>query len=812
MAREKRRTQHRHETQRGASQRAVAQHQLSAEQQAQLDAQLQAVGALAQTLREAQAEGREAVLRQTGAIRDLPTDLALAYAQQLGDQRGPMAHDAADVAQAVGELDPRKEVAREARRSRIRLRSAGAIPSLVIPLPAGNAPVAFTPPTPITRPQTPDTASQILRPQFAEAFATRTREQGEITLLIGWQEGQDPNFLRGQRLDLSFWREGAGDFEQMEPMSRRRFHAEVVDDLRASAEGDLVPVTRAQARRLILDALAVNEWRGTPPGAEFQRHRAQITQRLLGEPEDEAARAEIAEEERRVAREGDLFLMSRDMEPDETIANWIGAWSFGDFALTYDLLAADHSLRQRQSRDEYIALRRQWATEAAPNSLRLTLIREQAQRASALWVPNAPTALGAGERKDAEAFWSLVLHESPLGGQLDELPFATLTSKESGRHWYWTGYTLARDASFGVWRVSRNRDEGAASQALNIEELQRRVKEARETVERITQAPPPQPRSEEANEALRTVTGALTSALHYSDALTVRLPLDESVYRDAVSDARSLNNHERAAALLEKMQGRFADDTRTRFELGAEQYLVSTQYEAQGQTEAAATWLERAIATLASVAEAQPTAEHIQGLAELLMRQGHYNQAEERLRAAIRTEPERATLYSDLADTLVARITGENLDDDTPVTDDERRRIAHEALGALREASRLDGSIPGLFTRMGAIYDLLQQPDDALIALEEGVRRDPGDAEAQYALGSLLLTREQPQRAQPLLETAVQLSPLAIPYRISLAAAYAALERYTEATRELDLIDRLQPGLPQVAELRSIMARQRKKR
>lgn len=811
MAREKRRVQHRHEAQRTASQREAAP-ELTAELRAQIDAQLGALGTLAQALREAQTNGRDALLAELDAIRALPDGVAVAFAHQLGDQRGPTTRDAADVAQALGELDTRREVAREARRSRIRLRSTGAMPSLVIPPAEGATPSEVSPPVVSTRALAHDTSGQQTGPLFAEGFATRTREQGEIVLLLGWQEGQDPNFLRGQMLHLSFWREGVEHFEQLDAMSRRRFHSEAVDGMRGEAEREVVPVTWAQARRLVQEALAVNAWRGTEPDAAFQRYRAQMTQRLLGEPEDEAAREAIAEEERRTAQEGDVFLVGRDLEPDETVANWIGAWCFGDYALAYDLLAVDHPQRQRQTRDEYIALRRQWAMEAKADGLRLTLIREQEQRASMLWVPNAPTGLGGGERKDIEAFWSLLLHESPIGGQLDEMPFATLTSKESGRHWYWTGYTVARDRTFGVWRISRNRDEGSSSQALSIEELQRRIKEAHETVERITQAPPPQPRSEEANEALRAVTGALTSSLHYSDALAVRLPLDEGVYQAALTDARSLNNHERAAALLEKMQGRFTDDIIVRFELGAEQYLVSTQYESQGQNEAAATWIERAIATLTSVAAEQPTGEHIQGVAELLMRQGHYNQAEERLREAIRIEPERASLYSDLADTLVGRITGENLDDDTPVTEDERRRVAHEALGALREASSRDASIPGLFTRMGAIYDLLKQPDDAQIALEEGVRRDPGDADAQYALGSLLLSRTQPQQAVAPLETAVQLSPLTITYRLNLAAAYAALERYSEATRELDLIDRLQPGLPQVGELRAVMARQRKSR
>src|SRR5262249_20351810 len=149
-----------------------------------------------------------------------------------------------------------------------------------------------------------------------------------------------------------------------------------------------------------------------------------------------------------------------------------------------------------------------------------------------------------------EAFWSLIVHEVASGGQLDELPLATLASKETGRHWYWTGYTLARDPRLGLWCISRSRDEGAASQALGIEEIQQRISEAHKTVEAITAQPAPQPGSDEAKEALRAITGALTAALHYSDALLVRLPLDEQIYRDAVSDARGIGNHERAAALL----------------------------------------------------------------------------------------------------------------------------------------------------------------------------------------------------------------------------------------------------------------------
>lgn len=817
MARSERRGQRSHGHGAGHHERAEAP-TLDADQERQVAELLAGVPALAESLRAAAPEGRDALTTRLVAVSDAPEPVALAFALRLGDVRGDAARDAADVAQAMGELEARRDVAREARRARLRLRSTGAPATLPI---AAAAPVASpsaaapmrqvdTHATPLITPSRATTPAP-QSPRLTLAFASRTRERGEIVLVLGWQEGSDPNFVRGHVFELGFWQAGVRDFSLVEPMSRGRFERDVLAPLRED-DVELVPVTWAQARRLVLEALDVNEWHGSQPHTDFQRHRALVTARLLDVPDDATARAEVEAEEARAATAGDRFLISGELEPDEVALNWLGSWSFGDFALAYDLLANDHAIRAKESRAEYIALRRQWAKEAEPSGLRVALVREQERRATALWVPGAAGVVGAGERKDVEAFWSLVLREVEMGGQMDELPLATMTSKETGRHWYWTGYTLARDRASGLWLIARSRDEGATSQSLTVEELQKRVGEAHETVQRITASPPPDPRSEEAAQALETITGALTSSLHYRDALMVRLPLDEANYRDAIVDARTLGNHERAAAIIERMGGRFGNETRNRFELGVEQYLVAEQYAQQGLVEAESAWLERAVGTLTAVVEAEPTAEHLQGLGELLARQGHYHQAEARLREGIAADPQRAMLYSDLSDALMGRITGENLDEPAEPSDEERRAVAREALGALREAAKLDNTIAGLYARMGAIYDLLGQPEDALIALEEGVRHDPGDAAAHYALGSLLLAREKPAEALPHLETAVQLNPLAVPQRLNLAACYGALERYADAQRELDLVDRLQPGLPQTAELRTIIARQRNKR
>ena len=628
---------------------------LTEAQSAALTALLGELPALAAALRAAQHGGRPALAAALGRVEQLEEPVALAFALRLGAVRGAGANDAADVAQAMGELDPRREVAREARRARLRLRSAGATPSLTIaPLPAAAARAAQATAEPVH-------FASAHHPLLVEGHITRSRDAGELSMILVWQEGANPDIVRAQLFLLEFWHGGLKDFSVTESMTRRHFQQDILGRFKTEA-GTLASVNWAQARRLVLEALAVNDAAGTEPAADLTAHRAQMEERLIGEPRDDEQRQAIAAEAERFAREGDRPFIASNLQPDETVADWIGAWSFGDYGLVYDLLADDSPLRRAQSRAEFIALRRQWARESQPAALRLTLIREQERRASALWVPGAvPGAVGAS--RDEEAFWSLVLSDTPVGGQLEELPMATLLSAETGRHWYWTGYTLQRDRTFGIWTIARIRDEGRASQGLTIEELQQRLKEAHEQMEQMAESTTEQTSEAEATELVRKITGVISAALHYHDALIVRLPLDEPTYRAAVDDARALANHERAAALLERMVARFADAPRLRYELGLEQYLVAETAMQQGQAEGATAWLERATATLAQVVEAEPTTQNLQALAEVLMRRGHLTMAEARVREALAQDEARATLHADLASVLMGQAGGENLED-----------------------------------------------------------------------------------------------------------------------------------------------------
>ncbi|MGH2485012.1 MAG: tetratricopeptide repeat protein, partial [Ktedonobacterales bacterium] len=290
-------------------------------------------------------------------------------------------------------------------------------------------------------------------------------------------------------------------------------------------------------------------------------------------------------------------------------------------------------------------------------------------------------------------------------------------------------------------------------------------------------------------------------------ALLVRLPLDEAIYREGITDARSLGNYERSSALLEKLRARFGGaDQRLTFELGVEQYLAAEQAASQADAHGEMAWLERSVQTLTRVVEAEPTAEHLQGLGELLSRQGHFNQAETRLREAIAAEPQRAMVHADLADTLMGRISSENLDDPIALSTDEQRDLARQALGELREALKLEPTLTGVYTRIGALSEVLEQHDDALIAFDEAIRRNPGDAEAHYTLGTIYMSRRQPENALPHIESAVQLAPGNLAFRIGLAMAYVGVGRRQEAMREIELLESVAPGLPQIADLRRVLA------
>lgn len=728
--------------------------------QATVSALLAELPTLSQQLR--QSSERQAAQQALAPLERQPDPVLRAFLNGLATTRSA---EAADVALALAELAHNRALGKEARRALVRLRSAGIAPGFSVPQAA-----------PVTR------SNERI---FAQGFVTQSRESGEVQLAISWYENQTTGNVRGMVFLLEFWNDGIKEFTLTDAMTARRFQQRfgvkgTGHEGHAHEHPEVVTCSLAQARALVLEAFSINDWRKKALPDAYKRQHALIREVLLN--------AQVSEEEAQtIEQEGDRPWIAQGMEPEEVVVNLLGAWSFGDYGLAYDLLADDHPSRRAQSRDEFIAQRRQWAEEARPGGLRLLLIREQTAAtppASGLWLPGGQRL---GARKEIEAFWSLALQDSPLGGQMDELPMGTIINPESRRHWYWTSYTLTQQNT--TWRISRQRDEGLTAQGLPIPELQKRIQEATEEAKRISQSTP---RTEqEVEDAYRKLIGTVATSLHFSDALIARLPLDRAPYEQAVLDARSIAQYERAAAYYSKMLDRFADRANLLTQLGIVQYLAGEREDQEGNALGARTWRERATASLEASLELAPNTDTYQALGELRARANRLDEAEQLLKQALELDPTRAEIWSELGTIQLSQ------------------NEAQKALESYQQAARRSPDLPGIYFRIGRTYRTLGDTTNAQLAYEEAIRRNPNDAESHNNLAGIL-QEQQPARAIELLERAVALAPTNALFHANLAAMHFTAGSAKRGRAELELAEQLDPSNPRVQQVRALAKSQKK--
>lgn len=656
------------------------------------------------------------------------------------------------MALALAELSQQQALRKEARKALVRLRSVGIAPSFSVPATEASAPQRHRP--------------------FYIGYISQTREQGEVQVALAWYENQTAGDVRGMVFLLEFWRAGVKDFYQTDVTTTRRFQQDFSKNSRSGEHVDVLPCTLAQARQLVQEALEINSWHKSPLPDAYKRSYATIRDQLLN--------ASIpAEEEQAALREGDRPWISRGLESEELVANTLGAWSFGDYGLFYDLLADEHSSRRAQTRAEFVQMRRQWASEADPAGLRVLLLREQqaGQSQSSLWVP---TNIRAGGQKEVEAFWSMLIKDSPLGGQMEELPMATIINRDTNRHWYWTAYTLVQQG--GVWRISRQRDESLLTQGVPIPDLQQRVKDKTEEANRIAQS---QPKSEEeAEEATRNLFAAVATSLHANDALIARLPLDRAPYDQAALDARSIGQYERAAAYYQRMLDRFGDRPRLLTQLGIMQFLAGERDGQEGNQAGAQGWWASASASLEEALTLAPTADTYQALAELRLRANRLEEAEQLIRQSLELEDTLAERWGQLGSIQM------------------NRNNPRSALESFQQAAQRNPDLPGIYLHIGRAYRALGELENARQSYEEAIRRNPNDTEA-YNNMAALLEEQDPAQAISLVERAVSLAPNVALYHANLAGLLLKTGATKRGKAELELAERLDSNNPVVRQVRA---------
>ena len=687
----------------------------------------------------------------------------MALLKALAKQQDP---DAADVLLAINELTPNKAIRKEARRGLIQLAGAKIYPSWT-PEPESGPAVAVTNP-----------------PRFWKGFVTETREEGELEIVLCWEQGFEYNEARLMAFMLDFWEEGVQNFTT-EVGSKRHIDARLGNTkVRYSKsigrEIRIIDCTLAEGRRLIQEALSINTWREKRPSKEY-RHNLPTVQQLVLNASD------LDEDT------GKTFI-NPDLDPDEIVGNFIGAWTLGDFGLCFDLLASDSPLSEGLSRDEWVDLRRKWADEAHPARYEPHFLRERERSQQSLWLPSSVLSDRVATQREIEIGWSLELTDTPLSGTLPEMPMGTAVYKETGRRWFWTSYTLVHEED--AWRIQRMKDEGANAQSLPIAELQQRLQTIDDRIREIMEAhQPTEPGVEQYYEEIiwRTI-----QALHYDDALLVKLPLDRTIYDDAYSRARGLQLTERAIVYLEGIIQHFPKDHdigNILQHLGVSQAGLSGQYKQDNMDELSEHFFELALESLRkSIAVNNAALAHII-LAELFMTNNREEEAVAELQLAqslTSDRDEEAQIEADLASIAMGH---KNYD---------------EAIARFKRVAEINPNYNGVWLNIGLAYRRQEKYDEAETYYQRAVEAQPNDFAAYAELGTLYIVKKQLDKALEIVEQGLRYHPNSAHLHALLAAIYSENGDRRRAQSELAEAERINPDLEVVQAMREMLHTKRK--
>lgn len=655
--------------------------------------------------------------------------------------------DAADVLSAINELGANKNVRKEAKRALIRLEGEKVYPQWkppLLPPPVLQSAVAHS-------------------PRFWQGLVTRAREEGEVQLILTWEYGIDYNEVRMMTFLLDFWEQGLKDF-LIEENNKHAIETRLQQLQAKMSDVTFDQLTLAEARRLLEEALSVNAWRGTTPVKEYRHHQLAVKQYILDAKDGGADRHQT--------------FINPNLEPDEVAATFIAAWSLGDFGAAYDLLANNSAPRGDLPRSEWITQRRQWANEAKPTRFEVSLVREREVKSSAIWVPSLFGAAAPSTRREFDTCWSLEVRDTPLSGTLEEMPLGTIVNKETGRHWFWTSYTMLQE--HGAWRIRSISDQGANAQALSLNDLQQRLEEHKERINQILQMPKSpgpelQPMVDEL--AWRTI-----QTLHYDDALIVHLPLDRDIYGDAANRSLGMGLNERAMAYLERMANKFAEARGVVLrQLAIVEETLAEHYAQRKMQERSLRFFTLAEQTMRQALEIDPSMASHALLGEMLIRhQEHLDEAETHLlraKALAANVSEETHLEADLGDLALSR------------------EHFTQALSHYQRVLEQDPNFHDIWTKIGVSYRNLQQFEDAKLAFQQGIAANPEDFAPYGELTDMFISIGQNQQARQLLEESAQQHPQAATPLAMLASIYLQMGDRRRALETLQAAERIDPRL-----------------
>jgi tetratricopeptide (TPR) repeat protein len=570
---------------------------------------------------------------------------------------------------------------------------------------------------------------------------------------------------------------------------------------------------RKEARRTLVRLETQNIYPGwEPPEAPtLSQALEQITN-----PDSDTGDPILTELQSLFAGAEDLFA---EDESVETVHDFITEWSDGNYEEAYDHLASTSPLRAGLSREDWVARHQEWFNAAHPAKLEVTFAD--------------PTDEDETESPTIEAGWSIefadLSQESALPALLD-MPFATATFAETGRHWFWTNYTVIQEDD--RWVIQDMIDTGAEAFKLSEDELRERINDLKEQVALVMEGEDDEDEDDDEDDedddfedledededddldedddedvedasllssldSLGDVLSLTVKAMHYSDALIAKVQgEDASVYELAVEQALSANEAERAAVYAQKFAENIPDARPQALNTLALIYSViaaSSHEDDEHDEEERFVNLAKTTLRNAITGGTNPKGEIL--LANMLIQDDeNQDEAETLLLHAKESVADNDSFFSidmGLAEIAMSRDNKE------------------AALNYYLHASSLNPEDEEIWFRVGYLQSQLDRYPDAVLSLQRSIALAPELTEAYTELAGIYVAQKSLGKARETLREGLDVNPDAADLLAALALVYLQGNDTRSAAKYLEQAEALDPEDEMVQQTRQMFNAQR---
>ena len=505
----------------------------------------------------------------------------------------------------------------------------------------------------------------------------------------------------------------------------------------------------------------------------------------------------------------DLFAEDENVE---TVHDFITEWADGDYEEAYDHLASTSPLRAGLSREDWAARHQEWFDAAHPAKLEVTFVD--------------PTDEDEAESPTIEAGWSIELANIPQEAapkELPELPFTTALFAETGRHWFWTNYTVVQEGD--RWVIQDMIDVGADAFKLSEDELRERINDLKEQVvlavddddddddledeededddledEEDEDEDDDEIEDESLLDSLESLGDALSltvKAMHYSDALIAKVQgEDEAVYDLAIEQALSANEAERAAVYAQKLAENIpAARPQALNTLALIYSVIAASSHEDDEHDEEERFVNLAKTTLRSAITdgTNPKGEIL--LANMLVQDDEgLDEAEKLLQHAKESSADNDSLFS--IDMGLAEIA-------------MRRDNKEVALNYYLHASSLNAEDEEVWFRIGYLQSQLDRYPDAILSLQRSIALAPDLTEAYTELAGIHVAQKSLSKAREVLRAGLDVNPDAADLFAALSLVYLQGNDTRSAAKYLEQAEALDPEDEMVQQTRQMFNAQR---